>query len=151
MLIFAVTEGRLLDSSINDEAPPTLENVLDDFFEPLYFSSLKGEDAVFEKYPDAKTLEYIYALVASAVTDLDATDSAISPHLTGWRLERVSAVSRACLRIAVAEIALKLPDSPEAVIINEALEIAREFDDEENVPFVNGVLGAYVRAEKGEK
>ncbi|MDR1821702.1 MAG: hypothetical protein LBQ91_04605 [Oscillospiraceae bacterium] len=151
MLIFAVAEGRLLDCGINDAAPPTLENVLDDFFEPLYFSTLKSEDAVFEKYPDAKTLEYIYALVSQAVSDLEATDGAFSQHLTGWRLERVSAAARACLRTAVAELTLKLPDSPEAVVINETLEIAREFDEEENVPFINGVLGSYVRAEKGEK
>ena len=55
------------------------------------------------------------------------------------RMERMAAVDRNLLRVAVAEL-LSYPETPRAVVINEALEIARKFSSPESVHFVNGVL-----------
>src|SRR5579864_8373530 len=55
------------------------------------------------------------------------------------RMERMAAVDRNLLRAAVAEL-LVYPETPRAVVINEALEIARKFSSPESVHFVNGVL-----------
>jgi len=66
-------------------------------------------------------------------------DGLIERHAEHWRMERMAAVDRNILRGAVAEL-LGFPSTPRAVIINEALEIARKFSSPESVQFINGVL-----------
>ena len=66
-------------------------------------------------------------------------DRLIEQHAEHWRMDRMAAVDRNLLRGAVAEL-LAYPDTPRAVVINEALEIARKFSTPESVHFVNGVL-----------
>jgi transcription antitermination protein NusB len=66
-------------------------------------------------------------------------DGLIERHAEHWRMDRMAAVDRNLLRAAVAEL-LVYPETPRAVVINEALEIARKFSSPESVHFVNGVL-----------
>jgi transcription antitermination protein NusB len=66
-------------------------------------------------------------------------DQLIEKHAEHWRMDRMAAVDRNLLRAAVAEL-LAYPETPRAVVINEALEIARKFSTPESVHFVNGVL-----------
>ncbi len=66
-------------------------------------------------------------------------DALIEGHAQHWRMERMAAVDRNLMRAAVAEM-LGFPDTPRAVIINEALEVARKFSSPESVQFINGVL-----------
>ena len=71
-------------------------------------------------------------------------DGLIERHAEHWRMERMAAVDRNILRAAVSEL-LGFPDTPRAVIINEALEIARKFSSPESVQFINGVLDSVGR------
>jgi transcription antitermination protein NusB len=71
-------------------------------------------------------------------------DGLIEGHAEHWRMERMAAVDRNILRGAVAEL-LGFPATPRAVIINEALEIARKFSAPESVQFINGVLDSVGR------
>src|SRR5260370_41454893 len=66
-------------------------------------------------------------------------DTLIERHAEHWRMERMAAVDRNLLRAGVAEF-LGYPETPPAVVINEALEIARKVSSLESVQFVNGVL-----------
>ncbi len=66
-------------------------------------------------------------------------DSLIESHAQNWRMERMAAVDRNLMRAAVAEL-MGFPTTPRAVVINEALEIARKFSSPESVQFINGVL-----------
>ncbi len=66
-------------------------------------------------------------------------DGLIGKHTQHWRMERMATVDRNVLRGAVAEF-LGYPTTPRAVVINEALEIARKFSTPESVQFINGVL-----------
>ena len=79
---------------------------------------------------------------------LPEIDSLIEKHTQHWRMERMAAVDRNVLREAVAEF-LGYPATPRAVVINEALEIARKFSTPESVQFINGVLDS-VGKEVGE-
>ena|SRR5689334_9108236 len=63
----------------------------------------------------------------------------IEQHTQHWRMDRMAAVDRNLLRAAIAEF-LAYPATPRAVVINEALEIARKFSSPESVQFINGVL-----------
>jgi transcription antitermination protein NusB len=66
-------------------------------------------------------------------------DKMIEEHAENWRMDRMAAVDRNVLRAAVAEL-LGFPATPRAVIINEAIEIARKFSSPESAQFINGVL-----------
>jgi transcription antitermination protein NusB len=66
-------------------------------------------------------------------------DELIEAHAEHWRMDRMAAVDRNILRAAVAEL-LGFPTTPRAVVINEAIEIARKFSSPESVQFINGVL-----------
>jgi N utilization substance protein B len=67
-------------------------------------------------------------------------DELISSHLQGWTLERLPAVDRAILRVAVWEL-LHADDVPPPVAVDEAVELAKELSTDESPGFVNGVLG----------
>jgi N utilization substance protein B len=66
-------------------------------------------------------------------------DGLIEKHTKHWRIDRMATVDRNVLREAVAEF-LGFPATPHAIVINEALEIARKFSTPESVQFINGVL-----------
>ena len=63
----------------------------------------------------------------------------IAEHAKHWRPERMAAIDRNILRLALYEI-LHHPETPGAVVINEAIELARRFSGRDSVDFVNGVL-----------
>jgi hypothetical protein len=67
-----------------------------------------------------------------------------------WRMERMAAVDRNLMRAAVAEL-LAFPETPRAVVINEALEIARKFSSPESVQFINGVLDSVGKKLEGAR
>jgi transcription antitermination protein NusB len=72
-------------------------------------------------------------------------DAALRAALDTWPLERLAATDRAVLRVAAAELRAR-PGSPARVVIDEAIEIAREFGSDESGRFVNGVLDRVARA-----
>jgi N utilization substance protein B len=67
-------------------------------------------------------------------------DDLISSHLQGWTLDRLPAVDRAILRVAVWEL-LYADDVPEPVAVDEAVQLAKELSTDESPAFINGVLG----------
>ena len=79
--------------------------------------------------------------VADTVGDLDPVIVEAAEH---WRIERMNVMDRLILRLAVYEF-LHEPATPSRVIINEALELARTFSDENSVRFINGILDAVRR------
>ncbi len=87
------------------------------------------------------------ALLRGTVERAPELDERISRHAEHWRLERMPAVDRNILRLAVYEM-IHI-GSPPAVVIDEALELARKFSTEESVQFVNGVLDAIHREAPG--
>ena len=74
-----------------------------------------------------------------AIDKADQINLMIEKHAQHWRMERMAAVDRNVLRGAVAEF-LGYPQTPKAIVINEALEIARKYSSPESVTFINGVL-----------
>ena len=78
----------------------------------------------------------LFRVATDRASDIDRL---IESHAEHWRMDRMAAVDRNVLRAAVAEF-LGYPTTPRAVVINEALEIARKFSSPESVQFINGVL-----------
>ena len=92
--------------------------------------------------------EYIRKTVTGVLSDKEELDGIISKYLKNWKLSRISSVALAILRMAVFE--MKEGEIPENVAVNEAVELAKEFETEDMPAFINGVLGSYSR-DKAEK
>jgi len=100
----------------------------------------------------AKTREFASQLFEGTASRLKELDKIIQKHAKNWRLSRMAAIDRNILRLAVFEF-LSESKTPETVVINEALEIAKKFSTQESAHFVNGILDS-IRAEllkKGAK
>lgn len=95
-----------------------------------------------ERVPPPDDLRaFCSTLARDTVARLDAIDSLIAGTAEHWRLERMAVVDRLILRMAVCEL-MRSTDTPHAVVIDEALKLARTFSTEEAVKFVNGMLDA---------
>ena len=88
----------------------------------------------------ARDNSFVDSLVLGTAERQAEIDSMIRKHLEHWRLERMATVDRNILRLATYE--LMYTATPPAVVIDEALELARRFSNDEAVQFVNGVLDA---------
>ena len=135
-LVFAVTA--------NGGCP---EAVLDEFFSPEHYGSLASEDPRFTELPDEAQMLYIRGIVTGVYEHLEEINNYILKYSRGWKVERISRTAAAVLRCAIYEI-LYLDDVPDAAAINEAVELAKGYDEPETVSFINGVLGSFLRGEK---
>ena len=89
---------------------------------------------------DLPTREFATKLAAGAVEHRTEIDERIRSRAEHWRIERMAIVDRNVLRLAVFEF--EHLDTPNAVVINEALELARRFSTYESTQFINGLLDA---------
>jgi N utilization substance protein B len=104
-----------------------------------FYETLAEEELPPRTDPD----DFMEALVRGTAENAPGIDQRISSKSEHWRLERMPAVDRNILRMAVYEMSeLK---TPAPVVIDEALELARQFSGEESVSFINGVLDAVHR------
>ena len=112
----------------------------------LYEADLLGTDPVTllaERVgsPDIPPVnDYTVTLVEGVTTNRARIDDLISEHAEGWTLQRMPAVDRAVLRIGLYEL-LWAADVPDAVAIDEAVELAKGLSTDDSPRFVNGVLG----------
>jgi N utilization substance protein B len=104
-----------------------------------------GATFFLERKADSEVEDFARGLFRGAVNDIKRLDELLRAHAQNWRLERMAAVDRSILRMAVYEL-LHCPETPPHAVINEALEIARRFSGEGSVEFVNGVLDSVLKA-----
>jgi N utilization substance protein B len=88
---------------------------------------------------------YARELVEDVTSDPARLDVLISEHAHDWSIDRIAAIERAALRIAVLELAER-PDVPASVAIDEAVRLTKRYASPEAASFVNGVLGGVARA-----
>jgi len=89
---------------------------------------------------------FVKELVFGTLEHADQSDRSIAPLLEGWTLERLPTVDRLLLRMGLFELRHH-PETPKAVVINEAVELAKKFSTEDSGRFVNGVLSNASRTE----
>jgi transcription antitermination factor NusB len=114
--------------------------------EVLYRLDLVGDEPentiaeiLLRKNPSEEAETYLRRLIDSELGNQQEVDTTLRKHLTRWRLERLTVLDRTILRLATAEI-LYFDDVPPKVSINEAVDIAKKYGDDEAGKFVNGVL-----------
>ena len=119
------------------------ENAFILIFESIFKTDEVAEE-IFTKATQIRGLEYddyVKETFFGSYENSEVIDSAVERHLTGWKKERISPVSKAIIRLAAYEI-MFMSDVPTRVSINEAVELAKKYDDEKSYSFVNGVLNA---------
>ena len=109
-----------------------------------FYDTLYSEES--PKRP--KQDEFMEDLVQGTVAKITELDERIGKHSDNWRMERMPAVDRNIIRMALFE--MLHGGTPAAVAIDEALELARRFSGDESVSFINGVLDALRRDTSGE-
>ncbi|MBN2113804.1 MAG: transcription antitermination factor NusB [Acidimicrobiia bacterium] len=115
----------------------------DEVLEVLY------EADVLARPPEVEGLDELGATLArGAWAERDDLDAAIGAAATDWRVERLAAVDRAVLRLALWELRHR-PDLSSPVVISEAVRLAKAYSTERSGAFVNGVLGRLAGA-RGE-
>lgn len=124
----------------------SVSDIIDEFFDEDYFSTLASEDELFSEYPDKKQKNYIICLAKNMEDHRIQIDKYIEKYAQGWKVERISKTAMAVLRCAMCEV-LYMDDVPNGAAINEAVELAKGYDGPETVAFVNGVLGGFMRGE----
>ena len=112
---------------------------IDEIIRGYYESLLVSEENPEQQQPD----EFAEQIFRGVVAEAAPIDDCITRHAEHWRIERMPAVDRNILRLAVYE--MQRTETPPAVVIDEALELARQFSTEDSVHFVNGVLDAVRR------
>jgi N utilization substance protein B len=90
--------------------------------------------------------EHTVRLVEGVAEHAPKIDELIDTHASGWSIDRLPDVDRAILRMAVFEL-LWADDVPDAVVIDEAVELAKALSTDDSPGYVNGVLGAILAAE----
>jgi N utilization substance protein B len=102
------------------------------------------EDILKRRRLPLRAADYCRALVEQTLAAKPEIDAILSATLFRWKLDRLSYMDRAILRMACCEI-LHFDDVPTTVSINEAVELAKLFGDDRSAQFVNGVLDAIAR------
>ena len=126
-----------------------MDELLAHHLSPENFAALAEEDEVYREVTNAKQRGYICRLVRGVDQHAGELDTDIDRYAKGWKFSRMPLVATAIMRVAMYEI-LYMPDIPNGAAINEAVELARKYEGDEVAKFVNGILGAFVRAEVKE-
>ena len=98
------------------------------------------EDILEEKKIRNKQREFSAKLFKGTIENLETLDNEIKKHLKGWVYDEIGRIEKAILRLGAYEILIDKNDR--AIVINEAIELAKELADEKSHQFINGVLDA---------
>jgi N utilization substance protein B len=90
---------------------------------------------------DAGLREFAAKLVAGTLLEQPRLDGLLERHASNWKVGRMGFVDRSLLRMAIYELT-SLPETPPSVVIDEAIELAKQFATEDTPAFINGILDA---------
>jgi N utilization substance protein B len=121
-------------------------------FRPGEYHETEGDDAPSEGEGNGRSAQvgreaFLYAerLVRGSLEHREEIDELIASQAENWRLERMPAVDRNILRLAVYEL-LYETDVPHLVVLDEAIELAKTFGSEQSGAFINGLLDGLIRS-----
>ena len=129
--------------------PIPVKEQLDLLLDPEHFAALGEEDEAYDEFPDPRQEEYIRRVASGVAEHGPELDAYIQKYAKNWKFERISRVCAAILRVAMYEI-LYLPEVPYKAAANEAVNLAKLYEDSATASFVNGILASFIREEKGE-
>lgn len=108
------------------------------------FDCTRSAEEIYETAKAARAVEedsFIREEVSGVIEKREVLDAKIEEHAKGWKMERMSVVTASVLRLGAYELLFRA-DIPVNVALNEAIELAKKYDDDKARAFVNGVLNA---------
>lgn len=124
----------------------TADELLEHMLTRPVFAQIGEEEPLYAEFPDEKQETYIRTLVKGVYDHCPELDDYISRYAIGWKYARIPWVAVSIMRVAMYEI-LYMQDIPNAAAINEAVQMAKHYEEPEVVSFINGILGSFVRKE----
>ena len=125
------------------------ETVVETRLAKEYYAKLSSENDVYAERPSRQQMAYIDNVVSGVANRCDDLDASIQKFSIGWDISRISRLTRSIMRLAIYEI-LYVEDVPTGVAISEAVRLAKKYDGDDTGAFVNGILGAFSRAQQAE-
>ncbi len=119
----------------------------------LYEADVRGvapTEALAEAQADAEVDAYVVRLVEGVAAHQEGTDALLRRFSKGWDLERMPVLDRAVLRMGVEELS-RHDDVPTAVVLDEAVELAKRFSTDDSGRFVNGLLARIAEEVRGDR
>lgn len=111
-----------------------------------YFAMMAEETKLYREFPNKKQRDYMEKMVEGTFVHSPELDEYISKYAKNWSFSRIPRVIAAIMRVAMFE-AMYVPEIPVSVAVNDAVEIAKGYDEPEVISFMNGVLRSFVREE----
>ena len=130
--------------------PRPVDMLLEELLDKAYYATLAEEDVLYTDYPSKKQIDYLTQVSQGLGEHLVELDFYIEKYAKDWKVGRISRVAVAIRRVSMYEI-LYLPEVPGSVAINEAVEMAKKYEDPDIVSFINGILGSFIRTELREE
>ena len=124
----------------------TAQELLEQELTQERFGEIAEIDPLYAEFPDEKQCAYIRKLVGGVGEHGYELDEYISKYAIGWKFQRIPRIAAAIMRVAMYEV-LYMPEVPASAAINEAVELAKKYDEPKVASFVNGILGSFVRKE----
>ena len=125
------------------------ETVVETRLAKEYYAKLAAENEVYAERPSRQQMVYLDGVVSGVANRVEDLDATIQKFSIGWDISRISRLTRAIMRLAIYEI-LYMEDVPTGVAISEAVRLAKKYDGDDTGSFVNGILGAFSRAQQAE-
>ncbi|MEJ8553690.1 transcription antitermination factor NusB [Tepidibacter sp. Z1-5] len=107
------------------------------------YTSEKVQEFIQEHSHENFDKQYLVDLGNKIIENKEEIDSIISTHSTKWKINRIAKVDLSILRVAIAEIKY-MDNVPFKVAINEGIELAKRYSDDESTKFINGLLGSAI-------
>ena len=136
----------IFEMGLQQFEPENLEERLDENI----MRSLKTDAEMYAGKLGEENADYIRAVVKGVATHMDELNDAIERNAKGWKLSRLSRMTKAVLRLAIYEMRY-VDDVPVGVAINEAVALDKVYDTDEAASFINGVLGSIAREGKKDE
>ena len=112
----------------------------------IWFEENENEDSLLNNLNENDRI-FFMELTKGAIENLDKINEVIKDNLKSWNINRIAKTDLAILQLAVYEI-LYREDIPDSVVINEAVDLGKEYGTDDSGSFINGVLGRIVREYK---
>lgn len=127
----------------NDDS---IDEILEELSEDnnIFFTLEEDTNQINLPRINKKDRDFFNGLVKGTIENIESIDDVIRKNLKSWAMERIAKVDLTILRMAIFEL-LYCKDTPQSVVINEAVELAKTFGGDDSGSFINGVLGRVVR------
>ena len=125
------------------------EKIVESRLDKIYYANLAEENQVYTDRPSKAQVAYLDHVVSGVANRSEELNEKIQQYAIGWDISRISKLARTIMQLAMFEI-LYVSDVPTGVAISEAVRIAKMYDGDDTGAFVNGILGAFARAQASE-